>query len=354
MVTELYVLEATFMNNPYSLVFGIEPSEYISRLAQKDEIINGFKDDPRKLFMITGVRGSGKTVFMSEIKSCFEKEKDYIVIELSTERNMLEGLVAKLSGKDKLSSLFKSAEINLSFLGFGVELKGVDPEVDIEVALQKMLLVLKRHKKKLLVVVDEVVDNEYVREFASVFQILIRDNLPIGLLMTGLYENIDDLQNEKNLTFLHRAPKIHLGPLSIGTMAANYRKNLNVDTEISIKMAQMTRGFSYAFQVLGYVMWENKCDFEDGKIKLKQYLEEYVYDKIWSEVSEKDKKILYAIAKTPSGKIKDIRNILGIEPNAFTPYKKRLVRKGVIADEEGIAKLTLPLMDEFIIENYYL
>ena len=108
------------MENPYSLVFGIEPSQYISRLEQTEEIVNGIKEDPRKLYMITGVRGSGKTVFMSEIKSCFEKEKDFVVVELSTERNMLESLAAKLAGRDKLSDLFKSAKINLSFLGFGL------------------------------------------------------------------------------------------------------------------------------------------------------------------------------------------------------------------------------------------
>ncbi len=341
------------MENPYSLVFGIEPSQYISRLEQTEEIVNGIKEDPRKLYMITGVRGSGKTVFMSEIKSCFEKEKDFVVVELSTERNMLESLAAKLAGRDKLSDLFKSAKINLSFLGFGVEIKGVDPEMNIEVALEKMLDVLIKHKKNLLIVVDEAVDNANVREFASIFQMLIRDKYPIGLLMTGLYENIDDLQNEKNLTFLHRAPKIHLRPLSIGTIAANYRKNLNVDVDTSIRMAQITKGFSYAFQVLGYVMWENKCDLEDGIIQLKQYLEEYVYDKIWSEISGKDKEILYAIAKTPSGKIQEIREKLDLDSNGFTPYKKRLIRKGIITDERGYAGFTLPLMQEFVIENYF-
>ena len=53
-------------------------------------------------------------------------------------------------------------------------------------ALSKMLAVLKKHKKKLLVTVDEVVNNQYVREFVTTFQILGQENLPIFLLMTGL------------------------------------------------------------------------------------------------------------------------------------------------------------------------
>lgn len=341
------------MNNPYSLVFGIEPTECISRLSQKEEVISSLTDESQRVFMITGVRGSGKTVFITEIKNTFEGMKDWIVIELSSERDMLNSLAGKLSSRDKLSDLFKRAKINLSFFGFGVEIKGSSPIVDIEVALQKMLEAIKKDGKKLLVTVDEAVDNKEMREFSSVFQILLRDKLPINLVMTGLYENIDDLQNEKNLTFLHRAPKIHLNPLSIGTMADSYRRNLKADEDYSIKLAQLTRGYPYAFQVLGYIAWDKDLDFDAIKVKLKQYLEEYVYDKIWSEMSAKDKKVVYAIANTSSGKILEVRNQLGLEPNEFTPYKRRLIRKGIINDEIGYAKFTLPLFDEFARENYY-
>ena len=341
------------MSNPYSLMFGIEPKEYISRITQKETIVSSLEEGIQRLYMITGVRGSGKTVFMSEIKSYFNKKSEWETVELSTERNMLDSLVKKMSADDRLKSMLQNAKLSLNFPGVGIELSGPETIADAEIALSRILEVLKKNNKKLLVFVDEAVDNGFVREFASVFQLLIRDDLPLNLVMTGLYENIDDLQNEKNLTSLHRAPKLHMGPLSIGTMAANYRKNLNIDDEESIKLAQLTRGYSYAFQVLGYAMKENNCDYDQSVIMLKQYLEEYVYDKIWSELSEKDKKILYAITKTEKGKVLDIRKYLGIESNEFTPYKKRLIRKGVISDETGYARLTLPLFDEFIKENYY-
>ena len=318
------------MKNPYSLVFGIEPEEYISRLSQEEEIINSISSGTQRMYMITGVRGSGKTVFMTEIKEEFEKRDDWVVVELSTERDMLSSLAGKLNSK-----------------------RGLNDISDIEVALQKMLEALKKHNRQLLVVVDEAVDNKEMREFASVFQILLRDKLPINLIMTGLYENIDDLQNEKNLTFLYRTPKVFLNPLSVGTMADSYRRNLGVDTDTSIKMAQLTRGFPYAFQVLGSLAWDNDGDYVDIIPKFKQYLEEYVYGKIWSEISEKDKAVLNGIAKVPSGKILEIRNLLNLEANEFAPYKKRLLRKGLISDERGYAKLTLPLFDEFIKENYY-
>ena len=83
-----------------------------------------------------------------------------------------------------------------------------------------------------------------------------------------------------------------------------------------------------------------------------QYLEDYVYEKLWSELSRGDKKILYAIAKTKNAKAKDIMEIAGIKNNEYTPYRKRLIKKMVVdGDEYGYLKLTLPLFDEFILRQ---
>ena len=86
---------------------------------------------------------------------------------------------------------------------------------------------------------------------------------------------------------------------------------------------------------------------------MKQYLEEYVYDKIWSELSEKDKKITYAISQPETGRVRDIREKLGMESNEFSPYKKRLIRKGIIGEEDSYARFVLPLFDEYVKENYF-
>ncbi|WP_054653437.1 hypothetical protein [Limosilactobacillus equigenerosi] len=61
---------------------------------------------------------------------------------------------------------------------------------------------LLQHKGyRLLVTIDEVTNSQSMREFTAAFQILVRQEAPIFLLMTGLYENISDLQNEDSLTF---------------------------------------------------------------------------------------------------------------------------------------------------------
>ena len=67
------------MKNPFSLTFGKEPLSLISRNLQNEEIIESFKaDNPDfQVCMITGVRGSGKTVAMTTIANDLRKAGGY-------------------------------------------------------------------------------------------------------------------------------------------------------------------------------------------------------------------------------------------------------------------------------------
>ncbi len=343
------------MRNPYTLLFGREPEQYIQRHAEAEEIIKNFTyDNPtEQVYMITGVRGSGKTVFMTEISNRLKKEDDWIVIELSTESDILQDLASLLASENSRAELFRKAKINLSFWGFGLEVPQTAPITNLQLAITKMLEALKKDRKKVLITIDEVISNKSMREFASAFQIFVRQELPVCLLMTGLYKNIDELQNEKNLTFLYRAPKIYLTPLNCKDIADNYRKNLKINENDAKEMSSLTKGYSFAFQVLGHFAWEQNGDFRQVIEKYKRYVSEYSYDKIWAELSARDREIMYGIAKTPSGKIVEIRNYLGISTNEFNPYRKRLIRKGLINGEQyGYVKLVLPFFDEYIFENW--
>lgn len=121
-----------------------------------------------------------------------------------------------------------------------------------------MLSHIKRLGKRLLITIDEVINSENIKIFASSFQIFLREEYPIYLLMTGLYENIYDLQNEKSLTFLYRAPKIILEPLNYTAIKSHYMRIFDINDEMADKMTLLTRGYPFAFQVLGYLYWDNR------------------------------------------------------------------------------------------------
>ncbi|MBR1598614.1 MAG: hypothetical protein IJ661_06890 [Lachnospiraceae bacterium] len=78
-----------------------------------------------------------------------------------------------------------------------------------------------------------------------------------------------------------------------------------------------------------------------------------MYDKIWAELSQKDRGGLYAIASTTGGKIFDIRKYLDMETNEFNPYRKRLINKGLIqGDRRGYVFFQLPYFEDYVLDTY--
>ena len=69
--------EKRMASNPFTLSFGMKPTQYISRVTQTDEIIESFTAEvpSGRVFMITGVRGSGKTVMLSNLSENFQSRK---------------------------------------------------------------------------------------------------------------------------------------------------------------------------------------------------------------------------------------------------------------------------------------
>ena len=340
------------MNNPYNLIFGKEPFQVIPRNTQKNEIIDSFLSEPceQQVYMITGIRGCGKTVFMTDVSKAIGQEKDWIVVELNSQQDLMTDLAAALGSENSLAKMFKSASINLSLFGIGLEVKDSVPVSSIQVALEKMLDSLKKHKKKVLICIDEVTVTEHMKAFAGAFQIFVRKDLPIFLLMTGLYENINSLQNEKSLTFLYRAPKIELKPLNAGSIMENYKENFKLKSDEAGKMAALTKGYSFAFQVLGYFTFRQGGDYKKAIPEFRQYLEDYVYEKVFSEMSPGDRKFAYSLARTENGKAKDIKIKGSFADNEYSVYRDRLIKRGIISgNEHGFVRFTLPLFEEYVI-----
>ena len=343
------------MQNPFTLTVGRSPLESVERPVQINEILEAFTADTvnQQMFIITGVRGSGKTVMMTQISNKLRADADWVVIELNPATDLLSSMLSKLNSNQVCTELIKSAKIDLSFFGFGVTIEGTVPITDAETAIIKILEKIKKSGRRLLVTIDEMTNSESMKVFAGAFQIFVRQELPVFLLGTGLYENIEELQNEKSLTFLYRAPKIQLRPLNNGAIINKYKTIFHISQESASQMAELTKGYPFAFQVLGYLTWNHDGDYHAVLDEYEQYLSEFVYDKIWSELSAKDRMVAKAIADEKSGKIKDIRERLGMETNEFNPYRKRLIKKGIVSGEmRGYVYFTLPLFAEYVIENY--
>jgi hypothetical protein len=335
-------------DNPFTLTFGKQPHTYISRYENTEEILSTFEmDDPiSQTYLISGIRGSGKTVLMTSVANELRRSDDWIVVDLNSTQPLLTEFAMRLTDAAKqIPSVFEKG-FEISVAGWGIGYGGHDSEHDSVSSIESMLDKLKKKKKRVLITIDEAAADENMRVFASQFQIFVRKDYPIFLIMTGLYENIYDIQNDPALTFLLRAPKIIIEPLGINQIKNAYKSIFKLDDEKSQGLADVTRGYAFAFQALGMLYWEYRDSLSDDEImtKLDGMLEDFVYRKIWSSLSDTEKKIILAMpADGSKTKVGNICDAIGIKSGSFSKYRERLINKGIcISPNYGMLALILP------------
>lgn len=345
----------TEKKNPFTLSFGRPPIEYISRPDAYERIINTFTELPvtDQIFIIYGLRGTGKTVLFSTVLKTLRAMEDWIVIQLNTYDDMSESLYSELYYALKKHNVQISAEIGLPNIA-KVSLSSGAPKRTVQSRIHSLLELADESGKKVLAAVDDISKNTEMKRFSKVFQAMIGDELPLYFLGTGIPENIDALQNVRDLTFLYRAPRILLKPLDLSEIAYRYQDTLEVSTAESISMAKITKGYSFAFQALGYIYWKKRPvkDIQDLMPEFDRILTSASYSKMWTELSALDRDVCRAIAATDSRKVKDIRETASMDSNLFNAYRIRLKERGMIdTDTYGEVSFTLPRFAEFVNER---
>ena len=342
-------------NNPFTLTFGKKPGEYISRYENSEEIISTFTaDNPvSQVYMIEGIRGSGKTVLMTSITGELSENDDWIVIDLNSTQNLIDDFASRLVDScSKMPDIFKKG-FSVSVAGFGVGINGGNASGDSVSIIDGILSSLKKKNKRVCVTIDEVMHDDNMRHFASQFQIFLRKDYSLFLLMTGLYENIYAVQNDPALTFLLRTPKIRLEPLSLNQITKQYMSTLGIEQDKAKELASITKGYAFAFQALGMLCFENRDDMNMDVIlsKLDDMLDDFVYRKIWDSLSEKDRIVDLKVKDTDT-KVGEICSELSMPSGDFSKYRERLIRKGVIrSNRHGYVSLALPRFEK-VVEMY--
>lgn len=337
-------------NNPFCLSFGREPDRYVHRIDAYDRIEENLLSisPPINHFLIMGARGSGKTVLLATIANKFRTYRDWIVISLNPARKLLEMLAAELYDEGSLAEYYVD-ELNLSKFGIGIDIKKKTPISDIQTAIERMVKIASDREKRILIVIDDIVRSDDIVAFSTAYQDLLSKGYPVFMIMTGLFENIYSLQRDKRCSFLMRAEKIIPKPLSVLGMKAQYRMTFGCEEKEALAMAVLTKGYSFAFQVLGYIMWEKECTLEEALPEFDQRMAEYCYEKIWDDLSPSEKRVVCFLAEKEEAKTKDIINAIECAPNSFSVIRDRMIKKGIVtASEHGSIALALPRFSNFV------
>lgn len=348
------------MQNPFTTDFSKIPEFTYIHTNEASEILENFNyDHPSgSVFKITGVRGSGKTVILAKVEEELRNNSDWLVLDINPVRGTLEQVAAMLVKAGFGPSDKKNIGINLSASvlgsggGVGYTSQKDDRFLDIGVEVEEMIKNVEKKGKKILIGIDEVSKSQEMIKFASEYGRWLRASYPVYFVCTGLYENIQELSNVKNLTFFRRAATIKTEPLNAIRMSEMYKNKLSVDNDTARLMAKLTKGYAYAFQELGVLYFRKKANetMDDVVSSLKTELFTYSYEKIWEEMSEMDRMFASLLINKEEYKREELLQALNDKANVYSVYRDRLLKRGIISKRQGYISLALPYFADYIKE----
>ncbi|QNQ83104.1 hypothetical protein FP435_00935 [Lactobacillus sp. PV037] len=352
-----------YEENPFDAEFGGIPELYLDFNEDAKKYANKIhrsKKHPTYSLFITGVRGSGKTVFMNKIGQELNKYEDTIVITLHNTDDLFRIMYIKLAPMlEKVKKWNTSISIKFPFISVNfAEASEKHDEIYYKTEITKILKLLKQANLRVVFCIDEVSNTPAIQKLAEEFNDWSLNELQVSIIMTGLLKEVSELSSTHNLTFLVRADRFHIKNLQPLSMAQTYMKVLGISSREAEKMAVATQGYAYAFQLIGDLMFENLIERKDfaqawdySQLAFKDILFNQAYDVIAHELTEIDFQFLYAMGK--DGTISTIIEDMGKSKQYVNGYRTKLIKYGLIKPIiRGKLGYTLPLFKEFIQRKY--
>jgi hypothetical protein len=311
----------------------------------------------------------GKTALLLELEARAEK-MDYITANVTASGAMLNEILQIIQVKGGVvvkGKVKKVKSVSLGAFGFSAGLEfseTVKENYGFRVKLTMLADELNRYGKGILVLVDEVESNTpEMRELAITFQHLVGEGKNVAIAMAGLPGAISSVLHDDVLTFLNRAKKIILGPLSLMDIEIYYadifeREGKSIGRATLDKAVKSTLGYPYLLQLVGYYIMLNTGNqkvISDGIMDVsvkqaKRDLIESVHKTILKPLSDKDREFLYAMSQDREvSAIADIRDRMGVSAAYVQQYRARLLASKVIEQtSRGKVAFAVPYLREYL------
>ena len=363
------------MANLFHPSFGSRPDRIVGRDGIIDQFLQGLDREPGhrdRATLILGQRGTGKTALLLQLAE-EAKKKGFVTARVTSGEDMLEEIIEsiQLAGSNMVTEKqtkvkgFSAGALGFSFgLTFSEEIR---ENYGFRTKLSLLCDRLAEDDRRVLLLVDEVQPNtDAMRALTSTYQHLAGEGKDIAIVMAGLPNAVSRVLNDKVLTFLNRARKRQLDPLSLGDIMAYYadafaRGNRSVTPLQLEQLAMATRGFPYLLQLIGYYLIEFSEEgpvsdhiVESALVAAQEDLAADVFLPTLNELSRKDIEVLRAIAqqKDEVVAVGDILNATGLSNSYFQQYRARLLVAAVVAStRDGELTITVPYIAEHLREE---
>lgn len=359
--------------NPFKPTAGGEPPLLIGRervVRDFDKGLDNGVGAPGRIMLITGARGTGKTVMLTVLGDKARAHK-WDVIEETASDGLCERLVSELCSKDSLIDKLTFAP-SITIAGASVSLGEAElspkrmPET-LRKAMSARLDALEKRDAGLMISIDETqaASRADLIAIATAIQHQIREKRNVSIVFAGLPQMISDLFDDEVITFLRRARTNVLANVPIDEVKESFAQTfedsgMSLDTSLVGKAAVATAGYPYMIQLVGYYIWDaadarestviSKEDVDEGIREARVDLDNAVCVPELHGLSKNDKAYLEAMAVSdgPSG-TSEVAKRMGRSAKYAATYRKRLLDAYVIRQtDRGEVDFAVPFLREYL------
>ncbi len=256
------------------------PPILIGRESNLADFFQGLRDGagaPGRLALVTGQRGFGKTVLLTEFGRIARAEGWPVISETAS-----EGVCARIiDDLEAHGPHISGAEVNPSVSIAGVAGVSIGRlSVERGVASRSLRLAIENRLKKVepgkgvFISIDEVqaATRQDMVDIGTAIQHVIRDqdllDIPdsekkgVAFAFAGLPSVVDDLLDDKVLTFLRRSQRHVLEEVGIPDVRNAYVQTIvengkHITDDTALRAAEATMGFPYMVQLVGHYLWQS-------------------------------------------------------------------------------------------------
>lgn len=361
-------------HNPFRPTFGASPRFWAGRrtaLTQYHDAIQGPAGHPDRSIVISGSRGIGKTVLLTELED-IARSHGWLVLRVPSAPGLVDRLVNSIIPTARQE--FRGRQSNTRVTGVKLRMLGVDTETSFEDApvptlsseLRGLLAELTPHGTGVVISVDEIQDCDPadLRELATAYQDLIRDDLHVSLIVAGLTHGVDKLLDLPGTTFMRRARHFELGPLtdddSRAILVESATGTSHEFTEAAADAAvALAKGYPYLLQLVGSLAWEHATGdiTEDDVAAIRAEaiatMGRQVHQPAVKGLPERQLEFLHAVAHLSDDgapvRTAEVASLLGRPITALSDTRAKLIARDLLESAGwGSLQFVLPYFQEFL------
>ena len=372
------------MPNPFKPTAGKMPPILIGRQSIIDDFKEGLENGagaPGRLMLITGQRGYGKTVMLTELGRV-AKAAGWEVISETASEGMCDRLASALVRPGmKLRGVNVQPLIGVSGI-LNASLGGASFSVD-QVALTLREVVNQRlakmpRGKGIVFTIDEAqaASMADMVALATTIQHVIRDEdmrdvsdsdkHGVAFVFAALPSLMDELLHERVLTFLRRSVQHDLGLVAYPDVRSAYIEvvregGLAIDSEVAELAAEASDGYPYMIQLVGYYMWRaaevrgskeiEEADVIQGKKDALVLFDDAVCAPLFDGLTAAQKLFVKAVAKEAPqpAKVSEIANRAHRSASWVSKYRASLIKERVVESAGyGLVRLSASHLAEYV------